>query len=148
MPLLEPEPSLLEDTVIPILDSIIGRGRGSSLKQLELPKNWRNRSSSTDMEPFLDRYNDYMRNQRYCCSKCEQVFDSDDDWIGLDGDEWHGTQNYTCSGCLKHFCSRLDCIGISGDGESIIWCLKCEKGYCKDCAAHNGEFFCVKCVGL
>jgi len=147
VPLLDPEPILSEDIVIPILDSIIGRGRESSLQQMEFPKIWRRseRSArSTEMAQFFIRYDDYLTNQRYCCSKCEQVIDSDE-WVCLGGDEWHGTQNYTCSGCLKHFCYDDDCTG--GD-EEITWCQRCEKGYCKNCAAHNGEFFCVKCVGL
>ena len=127
-PLIEPEPLLSEDVVIPILDSIINN-RGSSLKQLEFPKIWRSseRSArSTEMAQFFIRYDDYLTNQRHCCSKCKQVIDSDE-WVCLDGDEWHGTQNYTCSGCLKHFCYDDDCTG--GDGE-ITWCNKCEKGLC------------------
>ena len=145
-PMIEPEPLLSEDVVIPILDDIISRGRGSSLKQLEFPKNWRNRSSSRELEQFFVRYDDYMSNQRYCCSKCEQVIYCDN-WTCLDGDKWHGTQNYTCYGCLKHFCYDDDCE--NEQGEFINWCQKCEKGYCNSCAAHNSdELLCMKCVEL
>jgi hypothetical protein len=143
VPLIEPEPLLSEDVVLPILDSIVSRGRRSSLKQLELPKKWR-MEQSTQLDQFLRRYDDYMSNQRYCCSKCEQVIYCDD-WTCLDGDKWHGTQNYTCSGCLKHFCYDDDCIGE----DFINWCQKCEKGYCNSCAAHNSdELLCMKCVEL
>ena len=92
VPLLDPEPILSEDIVIPILDEIIGRGRESSLQQLEFPKIWRRseRSArSTEMAQFFVRYDGYLTNQRYCCSKCEQVIDSDE-WVCLGGDEWHG----------------------------------------------------------
>jgi len=123
VPLILPEPLLSEDVVLPILDDIISRGRGSSLKQLELPKKWR-RSESTEMEQFFVRYDDYLTNQRFCCSKCEQVVDTDDnDWVCLDGDEWHGSQNFTCSGCLNHFCYRLVCAAANGN-SSVDWCKK------------------------
>ena len=60
-PLIEPEPSLSEDIVIPIVDGIISRG--SSLKQLELPKKWRS-EQSTYMIEFIERYDEYLRNQQ------------------------------------------------------------------------------------
>ena len=141
VPLLDPEPILSEDIVIPIIDDIIGRGRGSTLKQLELPKKWR-RSESTEMEQFFVRYDDYLTNQRFCCSKCEQVIDTDNnDWVCLDGDEWHGSQNFTCSGCLNHFCYGLFCAAANGN-STVNWCKKCEKGYCKSCAA---TYSCRRC---
>jgi len=40
-PLIEPEPLLSQDAMLPILDGIISLGGGSSLKQLEFPKKWR-----------------------------------------------------------------------------------------------------------
>jgi len=135
-PLIEPEPLLSEDVVIPILDSIISRGRESSLKQLELPMMWRNESSVSHQ--FFGRYNDYLTNQRYCCSKCEQVIGSND-WVCLDGDDWHGTQEYTCSQCLKHFCYDEDC---EDESSLVNWCNKCEKGYCKNC---NAGYKCSGC---
>ena len=136
VPLVEPEPLLSESVVIPILDEIISRGRGSSLKQLEFPKKWRT-ARSIQMTQFLGRYEDYMRNQRYCCSKCDRlcVETGRNEWISLQRDELHGTQSYTCSGCLKHFCYRLDCCRDENGKDNSNWCEKCEKEYCKSCAA-------------
>ena len=71
-PILEPEPLLSEDVVIPILDSIISRGSESGLKHSEFPKKWRD-EQSTQMDQFIQRYNDYLTNQRYCCSKCNRL---------------------------------------------------------------------------
>ena len=147
-PLIEPDPLLSESVVLPILDSIID-SRGSSLEQLEFPKNWRN-TASTQMTQFLVRYNQYMRNQGHRCFKCnrscdEHAEDDENRWVDFegDGDEWHGTQNMTCSQCLHHICCREDC-------EDDSWCRKCEKVYCKSCVAMNGcvvceDYFCDEC---
>ena len=158
-PILEPEPSLSENVVISILDDIISRGR-SSLKQLELPKKWRD-AQSTDMDQFLDRYEVYMRSQRYCCSKCDRVFadiGGDKCWIcrgGGDEDasdiDNEGTQNFTCSKCLNHFCDDDNCM--DGDHYHSGWCKNCEKEYCKSCVAMTecvgcGHDFCNECVNL
>lgn len=71
-----PEPKILESIVLPILGDIISR-KSAVLRQLELPKKWRKECSS-EMGQFLERYSDYLTNQRYCCLKCMQVIDSDD----------------------------------------------------------------------
>ena len=64
VPLIEPKPLLSETKVLPILDGIISRGRGSSLKQLEFPKKWR-KAQSTQFSQFLERYSNYLTNKRY-----------------------------------------------------------------------------------
>jgi len=128
-PMIKREPKLSEDIVIPILDDIISRGRAGSLKQLEFPKKWRN-AQSTQMDQFLLRYSTYLRNQRYCCSKCDKVCGG---WgVDLDGGDPYGTQNYTCSMCLQHFCQSNDCVDVDGTFYTT-WCQKCEKLYCKVC---------------
>ena len=150
VPLIEPEPLLSEDVVIPILDGIISRG--NSLKQLELPKKWRN-IASTQLEQFLERYDQYLRNQRYCCSKCDGLcVGTGDVWVHRERDEWYGSQNNTCSGCLNHFCYRLSCDAANGN-SSVDWCKKCEKGYCKSCTATYrcrscDEEFCNDCMEM
>jgi len=143
VPLIDSEPSLSKDIVIPILDSIISRGRGSSLKQLELPKKWRNVEVES-MEQFLEWYNQHLIQQRCRCFKCDKVCETDPDyWMNLDRGEWYGTQNYTCTKCLKHFCWRHEC------GHDT-WCKKCEKDYCKNCVIMNRcencqDYICNEC---
>ena len=145
-PILEPEPLLSEDVVIPILDDIISR-RGSRLKQLEFPKKWRkwrNMTNLTQLNDFLERYNNHLIQQRYCCFECHElcVEEEGEEWICLlEGSDWHGTQNYTCSGCLNHFCGRLGCTVANGN-STVNWCKECEKGYCKSCTA---TYSCRRC---
>jgi hypothetical protein len=146
-PILDQEPLLSEDLVIPILDSVIN-GAGS-LKQLEFPKKWRNiEVESTQFVQFLERYNQYLTNQRYCCSKCNEMCYSrvGNDWVyrGRIYKKTFGTQNYTCSGCLKHFCRRGEC------GGGFWLCDTCEKRYCEECAqsakcSQCYFYFCNKC---
>ena len=137
LPLIDPEPLLSEEIVLPILDDIISRGRGSCLKLLELPKKWRN-TASTQMTQFLERYNDYFRNQEHCCSKCNRVcvLTGNEEWIESEMNECYGTQNYTCSGCLNHFCDDEDCADEDGTSYAA-WCKKCEKLYCKVCSSKS-----------
>ena len=68
-PKTSPEPRLSENIVIPILDSIIGRG---SLKLLQLPWKFRN-EPTTEMEQFLGRYEQYLAAFRYKCLKCDTL---------------------------------------------------------------------------
>jgi len=139
---LKPEPLLSESVVIPILEDIISNG--SSLKQLELPKKWRNSEvESTLLDQFLERYNQYMTNQNYCCSNCNRTCAETGGmrWMDLERDDFYGIQNYTCFGCLNHFC--YDC-------RSSDWCYKCEKEYCKNCVTMNRcviceDYTCPKC---
>ena len=145
VPLIEPEPLLSKDIVIPILDNIISRGRESSLKHLELPKNWRKQSAHQEMDmhilQFLERYNEYLTNQRDVCSKCKESACNDNEWISLDREDGegaydrYGMQYYTCSLCVNHFCYGEVC-SYDDDGRlSSGWCSKCEKHYCKSCSA-------------
>jgi hypothetical protein len=130
-PFIEPEPLLSESIVISILDDIISRG--SILKQLEFPKKWRN-IESTQFDQFLLRYNQYLIQQRYRCSKCDRVCveTGRNEWIGLRRDEWHGIQNYSCFACLNHFCYDENCVDENQDCY-VQGCKKCEKVYCKLC---------------
>jgi len=144
-PIIEPEPLLFEDVLIPILDSIINRG--SSLKQLEFPKNWRN-SKSTSMTLFLDRYDDYLMSQRYYCFKCDTLLTGGREWTSpIVAPHQNGTQNCTCTLCLKHFC--YNCTEEDGS-EFASWCTKCEKLYCEECSPSTEcsncyLYFCNEC---
>ena len=137
----QPEPNILESLVIPILGDIISRGRASCLKQLELPKKWKQRQS-TQLHEFLDRYNDYLESKKYGCSQCDRVcvMTGRNEWISRDRDsmeerewDWYGTQNYTCTKCVQHFCNHEECV----DENEIrsTWCKKCQKEFCHDCVS-------------
>ena len=142
-PLLDPEPLLLQTEVLPILDDIISRGRVSSLKQLEFPKKWRD-EQSTQMDQFIQRYNQYLKDQANKCFKCDrQWIDQTDDCYGMYS---------TCSGCLNHFCYDDDCRDENGDAHSR-YCIICEKEYCQNCVANYRcgnceESFCQKCTEM
>ncbi|KAL7450252.1 hypothetical protein ACHAWC_004423 [Mediolabrus comicus] len=60
-PLLNPEPPISRDVVLPILDSILD-GEGSALKQIQFPKKWRNLNAPPDEDffQFMRRFNDIM----------------------------------------------------------------------------------------
>lgn len=147
---IDPEPMISESIVIPILDDIMNRG--SSLKQLELPKKWR-LLASIQLGQFLERYGAFLARHNHICSNCEQVCSGGQgwsSWICHDTEtRWYGTQNYTCSGCLNHFCYDDDCINEHREC-SFNWCVKCEKGYCQNCdvaidCENCGDTFCNSC---
>ena len=143
-PLIEPEPLLSEDLVLPILDDIISRGRGSNLKQLDFPKKWRN-TASTQMTQFLERYNEFLTNQRFSCSECNRNdLETVLVYIGGVNHPGYGTQCNTCTRCLNHFCTECS------EEEGACWCGICQKEYCQDCVSSYRcgscqETFCQKC---
>ena len=150
-PVLDPEPLISESIVIPILDSIMERRK---LKLLHLPKMFR-MNQSTEMEEFIDRYDDYLETFRYKCSKCELLCRStgSESWMYHDiGEEYERVQNYTCSKCLVHFCFDTHCTDEDGD-VFIEWCQRCEKHFCLECVPSDtcsrcGRCFCDKCDAL
>ena len=96
------------------------------------------------MTQFLGRYEHYLRNQRYCCSKCDRVCveTGRNEWVVLEIAWLYGHQSYTCSGCLNHFCYHDDCVDEDGDLFFHRWCDKCQKGYCNSCSAN---YYCRGC---
>ena len=138
-PKIEPEPSLLESEVIPILDGVISRG---SIKLLHLPKKFRI-DPTTEIHQFLERYNRYLEAFNYNCSNCQEPLGRTGEgelWIvGVDDreptrDPSYGTQCYTCSQCITHICYECN----------LNWCNKCEKDYCVDCELSSGCSLCFE----
>ena len=151
-PILELKPLLSVDMVLPTLYSILNRG--SSLKQLEFPVavKWRS-APCAEMDHFLERYDQYLTNQSYNCSKCNSLCRLEGmglGWVCNEEGNWYGLQNFTCSGCLNHFCTGENCCDENGDAYSN-YCKKCEKEYCKSCAVMarcdtcSDGYFCNDC---
>jgi hypothetical protein len=74
-PILNPEPPISCEFVLPVLHSILGSG-GCSLKHLQFPIKWRNLSYSLtrqgmQLQQFLTRYDEFMqRRVRVSCLNC------------------------------------------------------------------------------
>ncbi|KAL3804401.1 hypothetical protein HJC23_011329 [Cyclotella cryptica] len=106
-PILDVEPSLSCDFVLPILDSIIERD-GNALKYLQFPHAWqKERPVDPNFCRFISRYNAMFNSQNtISCLECNTSLPEEDlYWIGPDEDaQYFGTQNYTCYRCTKHFC--------------------------------------------
>ena len=105
-PLLDPEPPLSQDLVLPILSTIVGNGR---LRLIEFPKAWR-QNNERDFEAFenaaeFDPFNQLLEsfelnmNRRCieCCDEIEPNFSN----------EAEGTQRFTCYRCYETYCGRL-----------------------------------------
>lgn len=129
-PIIEPEPSLLESEVIPILDGVISRG---SIKLLHLPKKFRNRNdSSSEVQHFLNRYDRYLETFNYKCSGCEQRLGRP--WVEYSvASHWYGTQCFTCSQCISQMCYEIAC----SNGGTLNCCDICEKDYCRGCVLNS-----------
>jgi len=151
-PRINPEPQLSENIMIPILDSIIGRG---SLKLLQLPSKFRH-EPTTEMEQFLHRYEQYLAAFQFKCSKCDTVCRETGNcnlWMYLHdylrGCDFFGTQNYTCHQCLKYYCFGEECQDVNGNYQ-LKYCSRCDKDYCKNCSwkycRDSGEEFCYGCI--
>ena len=134
-PILDPEPSISEAVVLPILHSIID-ANGNSLKFIHHPVKWRC-EASTELEQFLENYHQVMANRMLCCSKCDVVIqpnveDDDRKWYCFDDgvSSWFGLQNYTCCICMKFICYGHD---NEEGGPPLRFCSRCQRGYCTSC---------------
>jgi hypothetical protein len=152
-PRINPEPHLSENIVIPILDSIMGRG---SLKLLQLPWKFRN-EPTTDMEQFLRRCEQYLAAFRYKCSKCDTLCRETGPnlWMCINYDMrdnvFFGMQNYTCHQCLNCYCFGDECEDNNGNNQ-LRYCKRCVRDYCKNCVSQwkecggCGENICNGCI--
>ena len=133
-PLLDPEPPISRDVVLPILNSILN-GEGSALKQIQFPKKWRTfnrfRPTNEDFFQFMRRFNDIMfsRGTNRCLDCNEEVANWE---FCVNCDEcWYGRQCWTCFGCSAQQC--YDCETNRGKTPHGV-CGTCEKCYCSDCS--------------
>ncbi|KAL7500202.1 hypothetical protein ACHAWT_008298 [Skeletonema menzelii] len=146
-PLLDPEPPLSQELVIPILSTIVG----TKLKMMEFPKAWR-QNNERDFEAFdnaaeFDAFNQLLElfelnNMEQVCGECEGEIEPNF------SNEAEGTQRYTCYRCYRNYCE--DCIM---EYDSILFCDKCERHYCSDCMEFTccetcNSFYCEECEPL
>jgi len=149
-PLLDPVPPISQELVLPILNTIMGRGR---LKVIEFPKAWRNHARELELlqrrdelhpfNQFLDLYMLSMNHGRgFRCKECE-------DEVGPNfSGEAQGTQCFVCYNCHDNYCE--ECIETS---DSLMFCDKCERHYCDKCMESTwceccNSSYCEKCEPL
>jgi FtsZ-binding cell division protein ZapB len=135
-PVLDPDPPISSELVLPVLDSIVAAER-CGLKHLQFPHKFRTgtgRSTDSDFHAFILRYNE-MRDNRdsIACLNCDQNIPQDEfEWIDTSGGDCYGTHNHFCYQCTKHYC--YDCSDEDDDDEVIlIYCKSCQRDYCKEC---------------
>jgi hypothetical protein len=89
---IEPEASLSEEVVLPILDSIVDADQ-NVLKHLQLPKKWRKKREPI-LGEFLEKYNQISDSREPTCSKCDESIEvfSSVGWIWRDEEQiqWYG----------------------------------------------------------
>jgi hypothetical protein len=165
-PVIDPEPPISCEAVLPILHSII-MTEGCSLKHLELPYKWR-KDTSTDSEfhAFVNIYNG-MRGDRdnLSCLNCNEDLPTDVDWMTtqpFDGN--YGLHhNHTCCRCTMQYCYKcnlsIDQCNSCGsrhchnEAYFLRTCKVCQRDYCKECVNVDlcpgcREFVCELCVAL
>ncbi len=137
--MLDLEPPISCEAVLPILDSIIAAD-GCSLRHLQFPHKWTNESGSA-FHAFLVRYNE-MRDNRdtVTCLNCGGNLPPDglnewittrSHWIDTRYCKLYAKHNYTCYQCTKHYCH--DCPE-DDDGDLLGSCTQCQRDYCRECA--------------
>lgn len=142
-PVIDPDPLLSCEHVLPILDSIIGRD-DNVLRSIIFPQSWRKTrggnavrkivGGNTVLNGFLERCNEVFSGRNVTCPGCdggevalgEETFE---DWFPLQGPHY-GEQYYTCRSCLKHSCYA--CEDENGKGL-LKYCIHCKMDYCREC---------------
>ena len=90
--LLDPEPSISEEEVIPILTSIIN-AEGNSMTHLQLPLIWR-MTEDTLLTNFLTRYNNVLARRRCNCKACDRSVNRVNRVHVISRGDYFGIQNY------------------------------------------------------
>ena len=147
-PDLNPAPSISDEVVIPILDSIV-RADGTSLAHLQLPFKWRKVGEggrSTQLTELLETYDNLVFSRREGkCSVCRELCCEREHfrkWMYRNPkSSYYGLQNHTCSKCLKCFC--LECE-TENETPWLCFCVNCEKDYCSDCTPSRKCDFCYE----
>ncbi|KAL9185970.1 hypothetical protein ACHAXT_005208 [Thalassiosira profunda] len=139
-PNLNPEPAILEQAVLPILESIID-SQGSALKHIIFPKKWRARQSEYLVQ-FLTKCNRVLNQRNILCTaykstedngalvKCENVCLGTDErpWFNTSGDRF-GTQNFMCC----NMCMCQECAGAEYAFSDLL-CSRCERKHYDECS--------------
>lgn len=160
-PVLDPEPPLSCNVVLPILDSILEPPLSPdatlpnhfarnplqlrrSLKFIYFPKVWRQQRADNFCE-FLQRYSDLWREgQSHHCKKCFRYIEGwGARWVPSTAGDTCGVLAKTCHGCLNHYCDQ--CWDECGNYLFLNFCCSCERYYCNECSKMR---YCERCDKL
>lgn len=158
-PILDADPLLSCEHLLPILDSIIERD-DNVLRSITFPECWRRGGRNSLLNEFMGRCDEVFQRRSITCTECDESVEEigrvrglelGPDWFTLQG-AFYGLQNYTCYSCSKHFC-----YSCSDEGKGLTFCGNCVKEYCHECAPvveeckSCHEYCCkgcmTKCVG-
>ena len=149
-PMLDPEPPISCELVLPIVDSIIASDR-CAIKHLQFPYKWRKgRSTESAFHAFILRYHQMWENRdTISCLYCDaDLPENGYNWITTyDDSKYYGAHCCTCYQCTKHYCYACsDNNGI----DNIVFCDQCQRDYCKECVkaidcGRCGESSCEHC---
>jgi FtsZ-binding cell division protein ZapB len=136
-PVLDPDPPISSELVLPVLDSIVAAER-CGLKHVQFPHKFRTgtgRSTDSDFHAFILRYNE-MRDNRdsIACLNCgDNIHQDSMGWINTCiGREYYATHNHICYQCTRQYC--YSCSDEEEDDEVILrYCKSCQRDYCKEC---------------
>ena len=159
-PVINPEPPISCELVLPILDSIINENRGCALKYLEFPYKWRkNRSTDSEFHQFITRYNynrHYMPSSvTISCLRCNHRIPFG--FIQIDVDRrtapLYGKHRFTCSKCTKRYCYDCHDDNDAGGCKLLGSCGVCHRDSCWECkevsVCHGcAEYVCNDCSGF
>jgi hypothetical protein len=109
--LFSPNCRLLEEAVIPVLDSIIAE-KDRALKLLEFPLEWR-KTKCAQLAAFMERYSHAQSSRTRSCCECATDFQGYPWMIQFKGSPDWGLQLHTCYKCTEHLCD--DCSGAFCD---------------------------------
>ena len=155
-PILDPEPALSCEQVLPILNSIIA-SKGNVVRLVQFPWIWRQQGFSSDPDSefnrFLKKCDTHLRYRPCSCLNCNSQFK----WMFSthNSNLWYGSQGFTCHQCMKKACYSDYENCKDEDGEkyklTIESCRMCLKDFCNECSNMNycevcDEFYCERCV--
>jgi len=159
-PVINPEPPISCEIVLPILDSIISAVR-CALKYLEFPYKWRkDRSTDSDFYAFIFRYN-YNRyympsSATISCLRCNHDIPFGFFQLDVDrraGGDLYGKHRFTCSKCTKRYCYDCQDDNDAGGCKLLGSCDICHRDSCWECKEVNlchgcAEYVCNDCSGF
>lgn len=127
-------------SLISLLKSIFA-SENCSLKQLQLPKKWRERPNA-ELTQCLERYSQILANRHSCCDNCGKTIELDlnqdpnNTWVVTNSNDisysrYYGLQSFTCCKCTNHICD--ECKVPGSDVTFIEHCEACDHDYCANC---------------
>ena len=133
------DPMLSEETVLPILESVIDTA-DNSLQFIMLPKIWRAKGSDMICQ-FLNKFDALLATRQLRCSYCNSTPEnmSSLGWVCKDKDETFGLQNFRCHKCTACFCYDCDDFSEVYGGGPLNYCKICEREYCHNCVIERSS---------